>query len=156
MPSQWRGNLANGSDTGHALSAATRRMKWPLIHQLITLWIKGHFMKLLGSVICVTSLSAVYRLSLWMLPYGISYVWRLNFIWTEVLKVFKKKISSLCLNHITYFAIFKTQCCINKQKSPCINCRNCKIWQKMHWQTAKAGDIMTANGALARVPHFIY
>ena len=39
-------------------------VKWPLTVQLTTLTIKGHFMKLLGSVICVTSLSAVYRLSL--------------------------------------------------------------------------------------------
>ena len=70
-------------------------------------------MKVLGSVICVTSLSAVYRLSVLNAS-----VWHFicltsQFLYErKVLKAFKKKCSSLCFYDTIDFAIFKTQYCI--------------------------------------------
>ena len=126
-------------------------VKWPLTVQLTTLTIKGHFMKLLGSVICVTSLSAVYmafccwNASVWhfhMFDFSIS-------IWTEDFwKPLKRSVLLCAFILPPHFAIFKTQYCINSQNRTCSTCKNRQKWQITDWQTAKGRVIMTANGAL--------
>ena len=135
-----------------------KKLKWPLTVQLITLTIKGHFMKLLGSVICITSLSTVYGLSsVVMLPYGILIWLTSQFLYErKIWKVFKKKCSSLCFYNTIHSAIFKTQYCINSQMGTCSKCENRLKWRKWCWQAAKDGVIMTKTWGTRRSAPFSY